>query len=159
MIPFLLYRNTDGKLLRRAAFGGKLASSSACCCGVIVENCCPGRTILETLNVSVITNCGTYTGTITYDPDAGGGTATCWVGSVEITCRTPGPPPEPCTTTMTLDIQLCCVHSSGGWTITLEGTQTNNATVNCDPFEAVQDPVSLPSPCNLETTASIVVTE
>lgn len=38
MIPFLLYRY-QGKLLRRAAFGGKLARSSACCC-VPPGTCC-----------------------------------------------------------------------------------------------------------------------
>ena len=134
---------------------GPTYANCDCCTGSVGTWCC-ANILPDTLNITIVNSCGTYTGTLTYDPAYGSGVAKCWVGNISANCFGGG---GPCAA-HTVNILFCC-QNTGGWTINVAcdsipgaGT-TSSMSIVCNPFVATE---SMPLISCLQCATNITIT-
>jgi hypothetical protein len=126
-------------------------------CNGVKTVCCSNK-INESLAVTVVNNCGTFTGRMYYDSSANSGSGG-WKGTVPIKCK-PNPMAS-CNSTFTnVTLEMYC--NASGWWVTSKCSGTTSAaagmTGTCSPFSQSQS-FALPGDCSCSGNITVTVTE
>jgi hypothetical protein len=137
---------------------GAAYANCDCCTGSAYAPCCDAN-LPTTLNIEITNSCGTWSGTLTFDPTLGSGVARCWGGDIDAECFGGG---GPCTAHV-INVMFCC-QLTGLWTITLGcddvigGGTTSAMDVVCSPFVATNHS-SLSGMICLQCVDDVTITE